>query len=59
MTAKNTIRFKFTQYFPQDSPTKQIIKIQSTRSSKLRAKSAKQRLHHQQQFEDLHIGPLY
>lgn len=43
----------------QDSPTKQIIKIQSTRSSKLRAKSAKQRLHHQQQFEDLHIGPLY
>ena len=44
---------------PQDSPTKQIIKIQSTRSSKLRAKSAKQRLHHQQQFEDLHIGPLY
>ena len=44
-----------------DSPTKTpaTLRIQSTRSSKLRAKSAKRRLELQQQFEELHIGPFY
>ena len=44
-----------------DSPTKTAatLRIQSTRSSKLRAKSAKRRLELQQQFEELHIGPFY
>ena len=43
----------------QESPSKQVIRIQSTRSSKLRAKSARQRLRTTQEYEELHIGPFY
>ena len=44
-----------------ESPSKNpaTLRIQSTRSSKLRAKSAKRRLELQQQYEELHIGPFY
>ena len=41
------------------SKTPATLRIQSTRSSKLRAKSAKRRLELQQQYEELHIGPFY
>ena len=50
--------FLIHNYLPQESPSK-VIRIQSTRSSKLRAKSARQRLRVKQEFEELHIGPFY